>query len=73
LAKRREHRVVVSSPVSVTGVASKGTVVTSHPGIGVGVKFTSIGEDSRKVLMELLDSLSAQRRRGLSHRAGANG
>ena len=44
--------------------AAKGTVVTSHPGIGVGVRFTDIGNESRSVVTELLRELTAERRPG---------
>lgn len=44
--------------------AATGAVVTSHPGIGVGIRFNSMGGDSRGVLHELLRKLSAPRQPG---------
>lgn len=41
-----------------------GTVATSHPGVGVGIKFTRVEDESRKILVELLQKLSAPRRPG---------
>jgi hypothetical protein len=45
-------------------LAANGTVVTSHPGIGVGVRFNKIGDESRRLLHELIRELSAGRSPG---------
>lgn len=45
-------------------LAATGTVVTSHPGIGVGVRFNNMGDESRRVLHELIRGLSASRSPG---------
>lgn len=38
---------------------AKGTVVTSHPGVGIGIKFTEITQDNQKLLAEILQELTA--------------
>ncbi len=45
-------------------LAATGTVVTSHPGIGVGIRFNKMGDESRKVLHELIRALSASKSPG---------
>lgn len=41
-----------------------GTVATSHPGVGAGIKFTRVDDASRIILVELLQQLTTQRRPG---------
>lgn len=41
--------------------AAKGTVATSHPGIGIGVRFTGMEEKNRAVLREIMEGLWAKR------------
>lgn len=41
---------------------ARGTVATSHPGVGVGIRFTRVDDASRNVLIELLQELTVQRR-----------
>jgi hypothetical protein len=40
---------------------ARGTVATSHPGVGVGIKFTRVEDASRNVLIQLLQELTVQR------------
>ncbi len=42
---------------------ANGTVVTSHPGIGVGVQFTGVDPGSEKTLQEILRQLSERSRK----------
>lgn len=41
---------------------ARGNVATSHPGVGVGIRFTRVDDASRNVLIELLQELSVERR-----------
>ena len=53
---------VVELTLTVLGrtFSAKGVIVTSDPGVGVGVKFKEVDEKNRKVLVELLTELRMQ-------------
>jgi PilZ domain-containing protein len=44
---------------------AKGKVVTSHPGVGVGIKFTDIAPEDQKMLGQILQELPARKPRSL--------
>ncbi len=52
-------------------IVGKGTVTTSHPGIGIGVKFTSMDADNRIVLAEVVHELTTQKHPTLRVKRGA--
>lgn len=59
-----ESEVDLKMTVGGRTFAAKGMVVTSHPGIGVGVAFTSMDPQSEAALIDVVQDLKAQRRRG---------
>jgi hypothetical protein len=59
----RGSDVDVKLTIGTRNFEAKGKVVTSHPGVGVGIKFTEITQENQKVLAEILQELTARKLR----------
>ncbi len=53
----------VSLTINNKTFAAKGKVVTSHPGVGIGIRFSHISPEDQKILADLLEELTAIKRR----------
>lgn len=55
----RGTEVELKLTINTRNFAAKAKVVTSHPGVGVGIKFTELTPEDRQVLGEILQELVA--------------
>ncbi|HEU5404021.1 MAG TPA: PilZ domain-containing protein [Terriglobales bacterium] len=54
----RGSEVAIQLTINSRDLAAKGKVVTSHPGVGVGIKFTELTAENRLILSEILQELT---------------
>jgi len=59
----RGSEVDLKVTIGTRNFEAKGKVVTSHPGVGVGIKFTEVTQEHQKVLLEILQELTARKPR----------